>query len=321
MKLASPLRGALVRTGKFGLRAAGAGGTKAAADHQGVDIRAAIGTPVRPMLAGEVVQIRRRFPSLASEGSSIFSARMAGNIVVVRTGDLDVNYAHLGGVAHDLAVGDRVGLDDVIATSGVTGVSQPHLHAGIHRRVTVGGRTAWLPVDPTPYLPWTADKFGELTIGAPSTATPTPAQPQAITEEEIGMFVPNLYINKSPSGPKNIGIAIYATGLVLPLKNDQWDALKMAGAPARQVTVKGHWEFLQEQAAKVRATFKVEMPRLSDADLARISLDLAAEVGGNLEDVVRSVLEAAAPGSTVSDADVQRIAKATVDQFGTALGD
>lgn len=317
--LASPVKGGLIRTGKFGLRAAGAGGTAAGSDHHGVDVRAAIGTKVYPVFSGEVVQIRRHFPNLKNEGSQIFSARMAGNLVVVRNGDLDANVAHLGGVAHDLRTGQRVSTTQVIATSGATGVVQPHVHLGVHRRVRAGGRTVWVPVDPTPYLPWTGDKFGELKTGIPATHNPTPATPQAVPEEEIGMFVPNLYINKSKSGPKNVGIAIYATGLVVPLTNHQWDALKMAGAPARHVTVDGHWQFLQDQAAKVRGTFKVELPKFSDEDIARISVDLAAEIGGDLEDVIRSILEAADPGSKVSEADVERIAQATVEEFGLVL--
>lgn len=167
-KLASPVRRDLIRTGKYGNRAEGAGGTKASATHLGIDLRAAIGTPVYTPITGTVVQIRRRFPNLDSEGSSIFSARMAGNLVVIRGWlgkvEADVNLAHLDSVAAALAVGQKVVAGATwLGASGRSGVIEPHVHLGVFRLVrNASGRVVdWIPMDPTPLLPWDGDKFGE----------------------------------------------------------------------------------------------------------------------------------------------------------------
>lgn len=168
--LASPVRTplGLIRTGKFGIRAAGAGGTDAPANHPGVDIRAAIGTPVYPIAPGTVVEIRRNWRSLTApgtiEGERIFTAARGGNLVVVRSKVGDVDYGHLNGVAAQLRVGQEVALDTLLGYSGRTGVVEPHLHLGIDVRSFVNGRPVWRPIDPTPLLPWTGDKFGQLTI-------------------------------------------------------------------------------------------------------------------------------------------------------------
>lgn len=191
MTLASPFRDLpLIRTGKFGIRAPGAGGSTASANHLGVDVRAAQGTPVRPVEPGRVVSIRRNWRSMTSpgsiEGSRIWSDPIAGNLVVVRSKRYDINYTHLLGVPNHIQVGDEVLLDDVIGHSGRTGVVQNHLHVGVFvRRVDTSGKQSWLPVDPTPLLPWDGDKFEELVITPQEPAAPAPAP---ITQEAQQMY-------------------------------------------------------------------------------------------------------------------------------------
>lgn len=168
-KLASPLRTALVRTGKYGNRGAGAGGVDAPANHLGVDVRAAIGTPVYAPLDGVVVQVTRAWSPAARgpvEGSVIFGSAMAGNVVVIRGAldgaEVDVNLAHLDSVAASLRVGGRVHRGEtLLGAAGVTGVKQPHVHLGVFRLVRGGGKATWIAIDPTPLLPWDGDKFGE----------------------------------------------------------------------------------------------------------------------------------------------------------------
>lgn len=187
--LSSPLRTPLIRTGKFGLRAAGAGGVKdAPAQHAAVDVRAAVGTPVYPVEPGVVVEIRRGWRSHTSpgtiEGERIFTATRAGNIVVVRGKTGDTDYGHLNGVVASLKVGDRVDVHDQLGTSGRTGVTEPHLHVGINVRRFKAGKPYWTPIDPTPLLPWDGDKFGQLDIKARDDVPATPA-PTAPEEDDM----------------------------------------------------------------------------------------------------------------------------------------
>lgn len=98
--------------------------------HNGVDIRAATGTPVKAFRDGKIVQ------------SSY--AGGAGNMVVVDHGNgLQSRYMHLS--RFTVKPGDSVTAGQVIALSGATGgVTGPHLHFEIWRN----GK----PVDPKPYL-------------------------------------------------------------------------------------------------------------------------------------------------------------------------
>lgn len=82
--------------------------------HQGIDFRAAEGTPVRAPNAGEVL--------LASD------LYYSGTTVVLDHGfGLYSLFAHLSRVA--VAVGDRVAVGDLLGQSGATGrVTGPHLH-------------------------------------------------------------------------------------------------------------------------------------------------------------------------------------------------
>lgn len=167
---ASPLRTPLIRTGKYGLRAAGAGGSKASANHEGTDLRAPVGTPFFPTVPGVVVQTVTGWRSASSPGVSsgraIFRPGMGGNQVVVRGDDgRDHNFGHAQSVV--VKVGQQVGLDTRLGTTGATGVSEPHLHYGVWVEYAPN---RWRSVDPTPLLPWDGDKFGELKAVASASA-------------------------------------------------------------------------------------------------------------------------------------------------------
>jgi len=166
----------LIRTGRYGKRAAGAGGTKASTNHEAVDMRAAVGTPVAAAIGGTVVQTITGWRSSKAPGTSrgraIFARGMGGNQVVVRGDDgLDHNYAHLSSVG--VEVGDRVETGQVIAKSGRSGIIEPHLHYGTWREVSPN---KWVSVDPTMKLPWVGDKLNEYSKIKPK-APATPAEP------------------------------------------------------------------------------------------------------------------------------------------------
>ena len=124
----------------------------AGGQHRGIDIAAAVGTPVVAAAGGEV-----RFAGTA--GSS-------GLTVSVRTGDgYDTSYLHLSSIAvhagAHVAGGERLG---AVGTTGERSATAPHLHFGVRE---AGSRYAY--VDPLSLLP-------------PATAPPPPtAQPGART--------------------------------------------------------------------------------------------------------------------------------------------
>lgn len=159
MTYVAPVQGEVMRTGRYGKRGAipRPGAAPSPTNHEGVDIRAAIGTPVYPVIGGTVIQVK--FLS-AIVGRRIFTDPGAGNVVVIRGDDgLDHVYGHLD--SFSVNVGDRVNIGSVFARSGKTGVYEPHLHYGMWREYAPN---KWRSIDPTTLLPWTADKFGELTI-------------------------------------------------------------------------------------------------------------------------------------------------------------
>jgi murein DD-endopeptidase MepM/ murein hydrolase activator NlpD len=81
--------------------------------HKGIDLAAPAGTSVRAAMAGTVV-----FAG---------SERGYGNTVVIRRGEVETRYAHLGHT--DVKAGDVVGEEDVIGSVGTSGRSTgPHLH-------------------------------------------------------------------------------------------------------------------------------------------------------------------------------------------------
>jgi murein DD-endopeptidase MepM/ murein hydrolase activator NlpD len=102
--------------------------------HEGQDIFARRGTPVRTAAAGYVVRV----------GES----RLGGNTVfVVGAGGRSYYYAHLDSYAAGLAVGNYVTPETIIGYVGTTGNAagtSPHLHFGVY---TSGGA-----VDPLPLL-------------------------------------------------------------------------------------------------------------------------------------------------------------------------
>lgn len=287
--LSSPLRIGLIRTGKYGLRAAGAGGTNASANHQGVDIRAAIGTPVYPLEAGTVVQIRRNWKSHSNpgriEGSAIFSSSGAGNIIVIRGATGDINYAHLDSVVGSLAVGQRVTTSTRIGASGVTGVVQPHLHVGIHRRVTGGGKTTWVPVDPTPLLPWTGDKFGELKAVAPAT-------PTAPIEED------DMFSDEDRRDQK----------AMLKIVGDLMGRMQTANADLAKIVANSEQTLALAKDTKTIGQL-LRWAVIDDANSAR-------KVLANLSNSVKEIPGAGQLGTvSISDADIDRIAQGFGDRL------
>ena len=87
--------------------------------HAGIDLPASRGTPVYPVLPGEVVETDH----WSGTGSG------AGNAVTVKHADtLATSYLHLDRI--DVSVGDWVNSDDPVGTVGSTGASYNHLHLG-----------------------------------------------------------------------------------------------------------------------------------------------------------------------------------------------
>lgn len=125
--LAAPVDGPV--TSRFGMRAHPILGRVRA--HNGVDLRAASGTPVRA--AGPGVVTRAEY------------AGAYGNLVVVSHGErTETRYAHLSGIL--VQEGAAVLRGGTLGTVGSTGLSTgPHLHFEI--------RVDGSPVDPAPWLP------------------------------------------------------------------------------------------------------------------------------------------------------------------------
>jgi hypothetical protein len=168
---ASPLKTPLIRTGKYGLRGVVTTDSgKASANHEGVDCRAAVGTPVYATIGGTVVQTITGWASASkpgrSTGRAIFRPGMGGNQVVYRGDDgRDHNDGHLQSVA--VKVGQRVEVGTLLGASGTSGGVAPHLHHGIWIEYAPN---RWRSIDPTPLLPWDGDKFGELAITSKASA-------------------------------------------------------------------------------------------------------------------------------------------------------
>lgn len=109
--------------------------------HEGVDIMAPRGTPVRPAAPGFVTRL---------------STTDLGGISVTLVGDGGVRYfyTHLDSIAAGLEEGQYVEVTDVIGYVGNTGnaaATAPHLHFGVY----LGGLGAWCgwrPIDPLPLL-------------------------------------------------------------------------------------------------------------------------------------------------------------------------
>jgi murein DD-endopeptidase MepM/ murein hydrolase activator NlpD len=109
----------------------GQAGGRWAANHTGLDFAAPLGTPIRSVMAGEVIQADY-------EGAY-------GRQVKVRHADGTVtSYSHMS--EFDVSVGDTVQAGDQVGAIGVTGnTTGPH----VHFEVLPGGGA---PIDPKPWL-------------------------------------------------------------------------------------------------------------------------------------------------------------------------
>jgi hypothetical protein len=131
--------------------------------HRGIDIAAAVGTPIVAAASGEV-----RFAGTA--GSS-------GLTISIRTGDgYDTSYLHLSSLAvragAHVSSGDRIG---AVGTTGTRSATAPHLHFGVRdagTRHDYSDPLAFLPPPPPPA------RAPNPPPPAPATA-PEPAPPAA----------------------------------------------------------------------------------------------------------------------------------------------
>jgi murein DD-endopeptidase MepM/ murein hydrolase activator NlpD len=116
----------------YGWRGHSMGGS-GRARHEGIDIVAPKGTPVRAAASGTVADLGWR--------------GAYGRFLLIRhAGRIETAYAHLGGFADDLKVGRRVRVGEVIGYVGSSGRSNgPHLHYEVRR----DGK----PVDPLDSIP------------------------------------------------------------------------------------------------------------------------------------------------------------------------
>lgn len=104
--------------------------------HEGIDLSAPAGTPIRAALDGVVVY----------SGAGINGY---GNTVILRHDDFITVYAH--NTANTVAVGEEVRAGETIGTVGKTGrASGPHCHFEIRVRDEAGHFVA---VDPLPFFP------------------------------------------------------------------------------------------------------------------------------------------------------------------------
>jgi murein DD-endopeptidase MepM/ murein hydrolase activator NlpD len=133
----SPLHGEFVMTSPFGYRQSAF--TEEQEYHSGVDLAAAVGTPVIAPAGGRVIFVGR-FP--VTRDSAWWRL---GNVVAVRHGDeLITLFGHLGRIL--VRAGQQVARGDVLSEIGESGViANPHLHYAVWRRVAGG---SYEPVDP-----------------------------------------------------------------------------------------------------------------------------------------------------------------------------
>jgi len=109
--------------------------------HEGVDIMAPRGTPVRAAAAGFVTRM---------DADAI-------SVTIVGDGGIRYFYTHFDSLPEGLQEGQRVDVDTVIGFVGNTGnaaATAPHLHFGVYYG-GLGDWCGWVPVDP---LPWLVDR-------------------------------------------------------------------------------------------------------------------------------------------------------------------
>jgi len=138
----SPLRGEdFVLTSPFGTRTSPF--TKEIDFHAGIDLAAAVGTPIYAPANG-VVTFAGRYPLRQSVGWWRY-----GNLVALRHGE---RFIALFGHCDEIKVrnGQKVRQGDIIATVGNTGWStNPHLHYEVRR---LGDDREYRPIDPRIYI-------------------------------------------------------------------------------------------------------------------------------------------------------------------------
>ena len=109
--------------------------------HEGVDIMAPRGTPVRPAAPGFITRL---------------STTDLGGISATLVGDGGVRYfyTHFDALAAGLEVGQHVDVNTVIGYVGNTGnaaSTAPHLHFGVYLG-GLGEWCGWRPIDPLPLI-------------------------------------------------------------------------------------------------------------------------------------------------------------------------
>jgi murein DD-endopeptidase MepM/ murein hydrolase activator NlpD len=133
--------------------------------HDGIDIAAPLGRPVRSMAAGEV-----EFAGEYSDGAVVVRVRHADGSLAV--------YGHLG-AGLDVKAGDKVAAGEQLGVVGMTGrTTGPHLHL----ELTVGG---------TPVDPLTTIRSGRLpgaTDGSIDTSVLPTGAPDAVTSAALARF-------------------------------------------------------------------------------------------------------------------------------------
>jgi Peptidase family M23 len=135
--------------------------------HQGVDIIAASGVPIRAVTAGKVTSMSQS----TRGGNQLYLTQPDGSYFF---------HAHISRYVDGLAVGAQVKAGDIIAYVGQTGdavYSTAHLHFEVH--------PAWNnrePINPYPVVRHVSGcgKIGTGT-GTPPTSTPTPTAPSSPT--------------------------------------------------------------------------------------------------------------------------------------------
>lgn len=149
----SPSRGILswpldnpVITQYFGNTSFAQAGAYSGQGHNGVDFRAAVGTPVRAALGGTVQEINL---------GAVKNCQYGKWVLIRHDNGLTSLYAHLSSIATNK--GERVATGEVIGYSGDTGYATgPHLHLTVYVSSAVtfktytcnSGRTAYIPIAP-----------------------------------------------------------------------------------------------------------------------------------------------------------------------------
>ena len=114
------------------------GGTRS---HEGVDIMAPRGTPVRAAAPGFVTRV---------DADAI-------SVTIVGDGGIRYFYTHFDSLPEGLTEGQYVDVDTIIGFVGNTGnaaATAPHLHFGVYYG-GLGEWCGWVPLDP---LPWLVDR-------------------------------------------------------------------------------------------------------------------------------------------------------------------